>query len=188
MDNRARILDCALRLFSERGYDAVGIQEIVDCAGVTKPTMYHYFGSKRGLLQMLLKESFGALNTRVSEAAVYQGNLTLTLERVTKTYFEIAMRQPAFYRLQLALWFAPRESDGFQVVSSLNQEQHRILETLFEKAVSDHGNMRGRHQAYAATFLGTINTYAGMGLNGYVALDDGLVHRAVHQYMHGIMS
>ena len=93
MDNRSRILDCALTLFAGRGYDAVGVQEIVDCAGVTKPTMYHYFGSKRGLLQVLLQEAFGELNALVTAAAFYTGDLTLTLEKVTMAYFELAQRR-----------------------------------------------------------------------------------------------
>ena len=32
MDNRSNILECAMALFAARGYDAVGIQEIVDAA------------------------------------------------------------------------------------------------------------------------------------------------------------
>ena len=63
-----------------------------------------------------------------------------------------------------------------------------MLERLFAAAAADHGNMRGREKAYAATFLGTINTYIGLALNGYADLDDTLVRRAVHQFMHGILS
>ena len=37
---RARLLKSALRLFSKRGYDAVGVQEIVVSAKVTKPALY----------------------------------------------------------------------------------------------------------------------------------------------------
>ena len=59
---------------------------------------------------------------------------------------------------------------------------------MFLLATNDHGNMRGRHQAYAATFLGMLNTYIGLGLNGVVELDDQLVIQAVHQFMHGIFS
>ena len=33
-----------------------------------------------------------------------------------------------------------------------------------------------------------INTYIGLFLNGYSALDDALVYQAVHQFMHGILS
>jgi TetR/AcrR family transcriptional regulator len=54
MDNRSALLTHALQLFAARGYDAVGVQEIVEAAGITKPTLYHYFGSKRGLLDTLL--------------------------------------------------------------------------------------------------------------------------------------
>ena len=41
MDNRMNILQKALQLFYEKGYDAIGVQEIADAAGVTKPTLYH---------------------------------------------------------------------------------------------------------------------------------------------------
>ena len=63
-----------------------------------------------------------------------------------------------------------------------------ILEAPFLQAANDHGNMVGRHRAYAATFLGTLNTYIALALNGYTKLDDDLVKKAVHQFMHGIFS
>ena len=55
MDNREKILQCAEELFYSRGYDAAGVQEIVEMAGVTTPTLYYYFGSKRGLLEAILE-------------------------------------------------------------------------------------------------------------------------------------
>ena len=47
-------MQCAEELFYSKGYDAAGVQEIVERAGVTKPTLYYYFGSKLGLLQAIL--------------------------------------------------------------------------------------------------------------------------------------
>ena len=61
MDNRERILQCALELFYAKGYDAVGVQEIAQKAGITKPTLYYYFGSKYGLLETLLTKHFTVL-------------------------------------------------------------------------------------------------------------------------------
>ncbi len=188
MDNKAVLIDCALRLFAARGYDAVGVQEIVEEAGITKPTLYHYFGSKRGLLETLLAQYFNPLNAQVREAAAYHGDLPLTLKRITQTCFAYARRNPTFYRLQLALWFAPKDSEGWQVVSRFNQEQFEIVENLFSLAVKDHGNMRGRQRAYAATFTGMIHTYIGLALNSLTQLDDTLVEQAVHQFQHGIYS
>jgi len=53
---REQILELATRLFSSKGYEAVGIQEIVNEAGITKPTLYYYFGSKKGLLQNIISQ------------------------------------------------------------------------------------------------------------------------------------
>ena len=61
-DNRTGLLHSALTLFATRGYDAVGVQEIVENAGVTKPTLYHYFGNKLGLLETLLEENLHSNN------------------------------------------------------------------------------------------------------------------------------
>jgi TetR/AcrR family transcriptional regulator len=188
MDNRSTILSRALDLWSGRGYDAVGVQEIVDSAGITKPTMYHYFGSKRGLLDALIEERSAGLREALERAADYRGDLPLTLETVARTYFDFALKNASFYRMQLAFWFAPSQSDGYQAILARNLNQHAILERLFAAAANDHGNMRGRHQAYAATFLGMVNTYIGLHLNGYATLDERLVHEAVRQYMHGIYS
>ncbi len=188
MDNRTELLNCALRLFASRGYDAVGVQEVVDAAGVTKPTLYHYFGSKQGLLEAVLNEKFAELYAALKTAAVYKGDLPLTLTGVVRAYFAFARENRRFYRMLLAMWFEPTGSDAFMVVSGLNAKQQQLVEQIFLQAVADHGNMRGRHRAYAATFLGTINTYVGLALNGYLELDDELVHRAVHQFMYGIFS
>ena len=188
MDNRANILTCALQLFATRGYDGVGVQEIVDAAGVTKPTLYHYFGSKQGLLETLLEEFFGPFFISLEEASVYRRDLPLTLNLLTTAYFQFANENRLYYRMVLAMWFAPVESVAFQAVLSLNEKQQQLLEGVFAQASQDHGNMKGRQRAYAATFLGMINTYIGLALNGYVQLNDELVYRAVHQFMYGIFS
>lgn len=188
MDNRSNILSCAVELFASRGYDAVGVQEIVDAAGITKPTLYHYFGSKLGLLNAIFAEHFAALYEAVEAATTYHGDLPLTLNKTAAAYFRYADEHKMLYRMQLSAWFAPPDSDAFIALSHFRGRQQQILEKLFIKAVRDHGNMRGRHRRYAATFLGMINTYIGLFLNGYIELNDELRYKAVHQFMHGIFS
>ncbi len=188
MENRGRIIVCATRLFAERGYDAVGVQEIAESAGIQKPTLYHYFGSKEGLLRALLEESFAPFFEELSSASAYDRDVITPLSRVARVYFDFARQNPLLYRMQLMLWFAPPESTSYRAVAAINQRQQEIMEGFFLRAAADHGNMKGRQRAYAATFLGMVNTYTSLGLNGLVELDDALVHSAVHQFMHGIFS
>ena len=187
VDNRSKIIACAIDLFAARGFDAVGVQEIVTTAGVKKPTLYHYFGSKNGLLKIIIEETFAELLLAL-EKVEYSANVVDWLEVIAQLYFEFARSHRSFYRMQLSMWFAPLESDAYKVVAAINEHQQKMLEALFLQAVHDHGNMAGRHQAYAATFLGMLNTYIALALNGYANLDDDLVHKAVHQFMHGIFS
>jgi AcrR family transcriptional regulator len=188
MDNRNNILSCALRLFASKGYDAVGVQEVVEAAGITKPTLYHYFGSKHGLLEALLAEHFSQLNLRVGVAAFYRHDLPVTLAEIMRAFFQYARANPTFYRFQLGLWFAPQQSEAHQALTRWNNEQYQLIETVFVQAAGDHGNMQGRQRAYASTLLGMIHTYIGLWLNGHTELDEALLQQAVHQFQHGIYS
>jgi TetR/AcrR family transcriptional regulator len=188
MDNRENILKTALELFAAAGYDAVGVQEIVDRAEITKPTLYHYFGSKRGLLDAILEVYFNGLLQDVLQAAEYKRDLPFTLTAVTHTVFEYAKKNTSFYRMQLAMCFSSPVSETGQAITPYNVKLLKILEDLFTKASIDHGNMKGRQKRYAFTFLGAINNYITLYLSGYIKLNDESVHNAVHQFSHGIYS
>ncbi|MCG7609179.1 TetR family transcriptional regulator [Mycolicibacterium sp. (ex Dasyatis americana)] len=54
--NRALILDAARRLIAERGPDAVSTDDIAIEAGVGKGTVFRRFGSRAGLMMVLLDE------------------------------------------------------------------------------------------------------------------------------------
>lgn len=54
---RERILRMAERLFAEKGYRGTTVRDIAEAAHVTHPLIYHYWGSKRGLLAAVLERS-----------------------------------------------------------------------------------------------------------------------------------
>jgi len=188
MDNREKILSCTLELFSERGYDAVGVQEIAEAAGITKPTLYHYFGNKENLLYELLKYHFEGFLSVIRQRASYKGDITVTLSKIISAYFSFAQNNDKFYRMHLAMYFSPPGSVSNKISKEFNRKQYEIIEGLFMEAAKTHGNMRGRHRMYGATFIGMVNTYIIMSFNEGIVLNEELIYKALHQFMHGIFS
>jgi len=139
MDTRETLLEKALSAFASRGYDAVGVQEIVDAAGVTKPTLYHHFGCKIGLLRALLEDHYTRLGHEVARAAEYHRDLPLTLRRLARSYFRFSTEEPIFYRMQLSLYFAPDQSDAHNEVAIPAQERRGGRESGASGLGQDHG-------------------------------------------------
>ena len=193
MDNRELIMQSALELFYARGYDAVGVQEIVDRAGVTKPTLYYYFGSKLGLLQKLLESQYQVLDQGIEEAAKKEGNLPEVLYAVARYFFDFAASHEKFYLFMLALFYSGRKSDGYQTVYPFVERYYRLFVNIFEQASDELGNMNGRQRQFAMGFIGILHYYlmlipqdeeqlAGM------EVPEQQIQELVRQFMYGIYS
>ena len=61
-DSAQRVLDVALALFSEHGFDGTSLQQIADRLGVTKAAVYYHFRSKDDLLAALVGPAFDELD------------------------------------------------------------------------------------------------------------------------------
>jgi len=64
----AQMVAAAERLFSERGYHGVSMDEIAAASGITKPMLYDYFGSKEGLFLACVERARGRLFEEIASA------------------------------------------------------------------------------------------------------------------------
>jgi AcrR family transcriptional regulator len=62
------ILDVAGHVFARAGYEAAPMDEIAERAGVSKPMLYTYFGSKEGLYLAYIERAGGELLERLLRA------------------------------------------------------------------------------------------------------------------------
>ena len=192
MDNREMILETALDLFYARGYDAVGVQEVAERSGVTKPTLYYYFKSKYGLLEQLLESRGEPFMERLHMACDYHGDLRNTLCAAAGELVSFAEREPKFYTLFLALYHSARENEAYKAVRPLVLRLQQEVEQIFVSAAGLLGNMHGRQRQFSLGFIGLILFDIKMrlevcgGLQMTVSQEE--INSLVHQFMHGIYS
>jgi len=102
---RANIRNAALRLFAERGHDAVTVREIATAAGVSPGLVVHHFGSKDGLRAAVdahASESFDAvfaeLGSQDLAAMLADGEATTSIAEAFTRAFPRGSPLPAYLR------------------------------------------------------------------------------------------
>lgn len=67
---RNALIEAARALFTERGYDGVGTEQIVRAAGVTRGALYHHFGGKAELLEAVYERLEAESTERVARVVL----------------------------------------------------------------------------------------------------------------------
>lgn len=91
VDTRQHILDTAQRLMAQKGYTAVGLNEVLTEAKVPKGSFYYYFSSKEAFGEALMKSYFADYLASMSSIA---GNASTTGAEQLQEYWR------RFYDLQ----------------------------------------------------------------------------------------
>ena len=122
----------AARLFSNQGYDATSVREIVEAAGVTKPTLYYHFGSKEGLAQALLKP-LSKLGETLQEIARSQGDPVAILVRLFEAHFAFCREEPDRARFYYAIAFGPHSKGLTEQLMSCGCEHYAPIITAVKR-------------------------------------------------------
>ncbi len=94
-ERRAQLLALGLRLFSERAYDEVSIDDIAHAAGVSKGLLYHYFGGKRAFYVACVENAADELVERTqTDPALPEPQRALA---GLEAYFDYAEEREAAY-------------------------------------------------------------------------------------------
>ncbi len=98
-ETRTRILDSAIKLFSERGFDAASVRDISAAAGVTHAVIRLHFGSKEQLWRAAIDRLFERQDEEVG-LDVGQANEPLRPERL-RAYVRYCARHPEHVRIMV---------------------------------------------------------------------------------------
>jgi AcrR family transcriptional regulator len=92
-ERERQILDAAVAVFGERGYQNASMDQVAERVGVTKPVLYTHFGSKHGLLLACIARARAELLEVTSAAAASASTPEEMLRRGTLAFFDYLERQ-----------------------------------------------------------------------------------------------
>src|SRR6478735_4974571 len=99
--SHAAIFKAAAEEFSDRGFEAGGVDRIAARARVNKAMLYYHFGSKRGLYVEVLRDMFRAVSTRARCIADGPGPAAEKLRTWVATIIQEAAARPWFPPIML---------------------------------------------------------------------------------------
>jgi TetR/AcrR family transcriptional regulator len=156
-----RILNAALKRFAERGYAGTSIQEIVDAARVTKPTLYYYFRNKADLYRALVEWAYEQRYRLMQEAAARRRGLAEQLTEICAVLFEFIRDHRDLTRLAFATAFAaPGEVPIEAGCSEKGLRSFEFLRDLIQKAAA-RGELSRRFgpEELAMAFVGMMHLH-----------------------------
>jgi AcrR family transcriptional regulator len=145
-DTRDRILEAALELFSEHGFEGTTLQQIADRLGFTKAALYYHFRSKDDLLEALVMPVMTDLDQLLDQVEVSPG-VRAPRHVFVERYVDYLLRHRrviAYVSQDLACVAHPAIASG-----------HRERRARMEAALAD-GELDFREQVRVAMAFGGI--------------------------------
>jgi len=88
-ETRNRILEAALEVFRERGFERATMREIATAAGVAAGAAYYYFESKEAIVMAFYERSQSEMMPLIEAEMGKSRNLEFLLQAVISTKFKV---------------------------------------------------------------------------------------------------
>jgi TetR/AcrR family transcriptional regulator len=170
---RERLLTAALALFNAKGYAATPVRELVAAAGVTKPVLYYYFGSKEGLYLGLMNGSFAQFEDSVSQVTTLQGPVTQRICHFCSTMLDTVVKNIEVMRLIYAIHYGPPQGAPYINFEAYFNRMLSTVQDLVREGI-DSGELKPNDSADVTwTIISILNTAMAEQLCNVPARIDG---------------
>ena len=123
MSTKEKILDAALTLFAENGYDGTSVEQIAGIVGIKAPSLYKHYAGKEDILNALIdsaearyEEMFGSERHigKIPESS--EEFIRVTMERISFT-----MRDPVIRKIRMFLVQEQFRNERIAEVTTMHQ-------------------------------------------------------------------
>lgn len=132
------LLDVAVKVFNEKGYDRTSMEDLSRALGRTKSTIYHHVAGKEELLRLALDRALGALFALTEEGEFRTGRAIDRLEYLVRGSVRVLNDELPYVTLLLRVRGNTRVE---KAALARRREFDRIVAGLVRKAEAD-GDVR----------------------------------------------
>ena len=140
-NHKTRIVDCAMKLINEKGFDHVSVAEITKEAGVSKGAFYIHFKSKEDLIEQQITSFY-------DEYKLDQGHSTL--QRLSYFVLESVKRIQEVGLKLCQEWFSASVKGSFFGKTKLAYDKAAIAEIVGSPSLADE---------IVAVYYGALNLW-----------------------------
>ncbi|MCB1277774.1 TetR/AcrR family transcriptional regulator [Prosthecobacter sp.] len=174
---REAVLDSAIAAFGRKGYAGTSVSDIVQATGLSKPTLYYYFGSKEGLFCAILESAYDGSARRMEENMHGADGCYDKLVEAATGLFEFASAHQDLMRLVFSSMFAAPGEIPAQAV--MIQPKRRLIVNMILKLIQEgqkDGTLSRDHRAdeIVQAYLGAVSQQIRM----WLLLQEGTLTRA----------
>ncbi len=133
-DTKAKILEKALELFSENGYDAVSVDQIAKAVGIKAPSLYNHFPGKRAIFDAIVEKTARQYEDYTDEINIHVQALSQDLglfSKISEEHLAEKMRQIFDFSLH------NRDIRQFRRMMTIEQFRSPELSALYSERYVD---------------------------------------------------
>jgi AcrR family transcriptional regulator len=102
-ETRVNILEAALQIVKEDGWQALSMRKIADVIEYTAPIIYEYFANKEAILLELTRQGYLKLSKQLQEAKDKYTSPADQLEEMWLTYWNFAFANKELYQVMFGI-------------------------------------------------------------------------------------
>ena len=157
-DKKETIMNAAIELFAEKGFEGTSIRDLATKADVNVAMVNYYFGTKDRLFEALLEQKATFMRGRLDEIASNDKLSEIEkVDAIVESYVGRILSQPAFHRvLHQELLMGERAALHQNIVKVFGKNT-LILKNIIEQGIKKKIFKKVDPELTMATLIGTIN-------------------------------
>ena len=157
-DKKQHIIEHAMKLFAEKGFEATSIRDLAKAADVNIAMVNYYFGSKEKLIETIVDKKASYMKDRIEEL---EANKTISeIDKVhvlIDDYVERLLSNPNFHKVLYKELMANNRQDLHEFLTQTLARNAKNFAAIIEKGIKRKVFRKVDATLTIASIIGTIN-------------------------------